>query len=101
MYLVNGMKAILVMRNRKPSKNYYDDEDIREIPIKVCPFGVDELVRFGLQTVPEAQGYFIVHRLCLSQKGDQLKFREKTYSILKVQEAWIFNRVEFKALAVK
>lgn len=101
MFLANGMKAILVMRNRKPSKSYYDDEDMKEVPIEICPFGKDDIVRFGLYTVSEAQGYFMVHRWCKVDGGDQLKFKGKTYSILKVQEAWLFNRVEFKVLAVR
>ena len=39
MFLVNGIKAILVMRNRTPSKSYYDDEPKKEVQIKVCPWG--------------------------------------------------------------
>lgn len=101
MFLVNGIKAILVMRNRTPSKSYYDDEPKKEVQIKVCPWGEHDVVKFGLYTVPEAQGYFMTHRWCKADIGDQLKYQGKTYSILKVEEGWIFNRIEFKILAVK
>lgn len=101
MYIVNGMEAILCMRNRKQISGYYDDEDIKKVAIKVCPFGVDKLISFGLCTVPEATGYFMVHRGARVEEGDQIKFKKNEYSVLKVQECWIFNRVEFKVIAVK
>lgn len=101
MFIINGINAILYMRNRNKSESYYDDEDIKKVPIKVCPFGVDKLVSFGLYTVPEATGYFMVHRRTDVDIGDQIKFNKTEYSVLKVQECWIFNRIEFKVIAVK
>ena len=59
MYNVNGMKAILVQNNRGTS-DYYDDQDKRQLKIKVCPYNADMSVKFGTDTVAEAKGYFIV-----------------------------------------
>lgn len=100
MFLINGMEGNLYQRNRNISNSYYDDEDIKGKIIKLCPFGADEIVKFGLYTVPEAKGYFMVHRKCPIEKGDQIKFKNIRYSVLEIQDCWIFNRVEFKVIAV-
>lgn len=101
MFIVNGMKAKLIKFNRNNDNSIYDDEDTQEENIKVCPYNVDDAIRFGVYTVPEATGYFQVHRKLDIRNGDQIVFRNKTYTVLKVQESWIFNRVENKMVAVK
>mgnify|MGYP001860300099 CR=1 FL=1 len=71
MFLVNGLKATLVQYNRNSDNSIYDDQDKQEISIKLCPYDISDGIKFG------------------------------TYTILKVQDNWIFNRVENKILAVK
>lgn len=100
MFLVNGMKATLVQYNRQES-GYYDDEDKRTKPIKVIPYSVDDAIRFGIYTVPEATGYFIVKRKTDIKEGDQIIWRNKTYTVLKVQDNWLYNRIENLEVAVK
>lgn len=108
MFLVNGLKATLTQYNRNADNSYYNDTDKKEVNIKLCPYNVDEKVTFGIKAVPEATGYYIVHRNTDVKEGDTIKFIGKynatnsdTYVILKVQDGWLFNRVENKILAVK
>jgi hypothetical protein len=54
-----------------------------------------------MYTVPEATGYFIVKRNTDIREGDQIVFRNKTYTVLKLSDNWIFNRVESIEVAVK
>ena len=100
MFLTNGMKADLIQYNRNSSQ-YYDDEDKQTLKIKVIPYNVDDAIRFGMYTVPEATGYFIVKRNTPIKEGDQIVFRNKTYTVLKVSDNWIFNRIESLEIAVK
>jgi hypothetical protein len=100
MFLTNGFKANLIQCNRNTSE-FYDDEDKQIIPIKVIPYDVDDAIRFGIYTVPEATGYFIVSRKTDIKEGDQIVFRDKTYTVLRVADNWIFNRVESLEVAVK
>ena len=100
MFNVNGMKATLIQNNRNESK-YYDDQDKQEVNIKVCPYNVDEAVKFGIYTTPEATGYFIVKGNTPVREGDQLKIGNRTFSIIKVQDEWIWNKVANIILAVK
>ena len=100
MYNVNGMRAILIQNNRGES-SIYDDQDKKQVPIKVCPYNVDQTVRFGIYTVPEATGYFIVKANTPVKEGDQLIIGGKTFSIIKVQDDWIWNKVANIILAVK
>lgn len=100
MYNINGLPATLIQNNRNESE-YYDDQDKQEVPIKVCPYNVDMTVKFGEYTVPEATGYFIVKRNTPVKEGDQLILDGKTFSILKVHDNWIWNKVANLILAVK
>lgn len=100
MFNVNGMSAILVQNNRNTS-SYYDDQDKQTVSIKVCPYNVDQSVKFGIYTVPEATGYFIVKANTPVKEGDQLIIGGKTFSIIKVQDDWIWNKVANIILAVK
>lgn len=100
MFNVNGFQATLIQNNRGESQ-YYDDQDKIEVQIKVCPYNVDMTVNFGTYTVPEATGYFIVKANTDVREGDQLVIDGRTFSILKVQDDWIWNKIANIILAVK
>ena len=100
MYNVNGMPAVLIQNNRNES-SYYDDQDKTEVDIVVCPYNVDQEVRFGTYTVPEAKGYYILKNTVNVKEGDQLRFNGKTYSIIDVQDNWIWNKIANYTVAVK
>lgn len=105
MFLVNGIKCTLRQFNRNESDSVYDDQEYRDVPIKCCPYDVDQAVRFGIYTIPEATGYYQLPRWVDVREGDQIiiktKSREIVHTILKVQDEWIFNRVENYICAVK
>lgn len=101
MFLVNGMKATLIQYNRNNENSIYDDEDKKTAIIKICPYNVDNDIRFATYTTPEASGYFITKRQYDVKEGDQIKFMNKTYTILRVMDGWQFNRIENYVLAVK
>ena len=104
MFNVNGFKATLIQNNRGINPNinkYYDDQDKNTLKIKVCPYNVDMSIRFGTYTVPEATGYFITKAKVDVREGDQLIIDGRTFSILKVQDDWIWNKVANIILAVK
>ena len=100
MFNVNGMNATLIQNNRGTS-SIYDDQDKTEINIKVCPYNVDQAARFGIYTIPEATGYFIVKSKIDVKEGDQIIFNGKEYSVLKVQDNWLWNKIANISLAVK
>ena len=100
MYNVNGMSAILIQNNRGESE-YYDDDDKRQVKIKVCPYNADISVRFGTYTIPEAKGYFIVKSKTPVKEGDQLLFEGRTFSIIDVKDNWIWNKLANIIIAVK
>ena len=100
MFNVNGLPAVLIQNNRNESE-YYDDQDKQEVNIKVCPYNVDMAIKFGINTVPEATGYFIIKAKTPVKEGDQLIIDGKTFSIIKVQDDWIWNKVANIILAVK
>ena len=100
MFNVNGMSATLIQNNRGTS-GMYDDQDKTEVDIKVCPFNVDQAVRFGIYTIPEATGYFIVKAGTDVKEGDEILFRDIKYSVLKVEDNWLWNKVANISLAVK
>lgn len=101
MFLTNGLKAKLIKYNRENVDKIYDDEPQKEQIIKVCPYDVSNGVAFGIYTVPNASGYFQVGRKIDVREGDQITFEGKTYTVLNVQDNWLFNRVENKILAVR
>lgn len=100
MYNVNGIKAILIQNNRNESE-YYDDQDKQQVNIKVCPYSSNQSIKFGIDTVPEATGYFIVKSKVPVREGDQLIYDGETYSILKVKDNWIWNKKVNITIAVK
>ena len=108
MFLVNGMKAKLRQFNRDEDNNVFDDQNYKEFFIKCCPYNVDESIKFGIYTHPEATGYYQVPRWVDVKEGDQIIFlgnrgviEERVHTILEVKDEWLFNRVENKILAVK
>ena len=101
MFLVNGFAAKLVQHNRNGKSLAYDDEDIQKIDIKLIPYNVDDTVNFGTYTVPEATGSFMVRRNVDIKEGDQIEYNNRVYTILKVAEKWIYNRIEYKVAWVK
>ena len=100
MFLTNAMKGTLIQHNRGVS-GVYDDEDIRTIPIRLCPYNQDISVVFGTYTIPEAKGYFIVKSSAPIKEGDQITFRGQTYSIIDVRDNWLWNKIENYTVAVK
>lgn len=100
MYNVNGMSATLIQNNRNVS-SVYDDQDKIEVPIVACPYNVDEAVRFGVYTTPEAKGYFIIKSNVDVREGDEIVFRNRTFSILEVQDNWIWNKLANIGVLVK
>lgn len=99
---MNGMRAVLIQNNRtKDYDSYYDDQDKDKTYIKVCPYNVDQAVKFGIYTIPEATGYFITKNKVDVREGDQLIFKGRTYSILKVEDSWLWNKIANIILAVK
>lgn len=100
MFNVNGMSATLIQNNRNTS-SYYDDQDKQEVDIVVCPYNVDQEVKFGTYTIPEAKGYFILKNTTDVKEGDQLIIGGKTFSIIDVQDNWIWNKIANYTVAVK
>lgn len=100
MFNVNGFKAILIQNNRGES-NYYDDQDKREVKIKLCPYNADMSVKFGINTIPEAKGYFIVKSKTPIKEGDQIIFEGRTLSVIEVRDEWIWNKLANIIIAVK
>lgn len=101
MYLVNGFKAKLIQHNRNGTSLAYDDEDIQKVDIKIIAYDMDNGLNFDTYTVPEASGSFMLRRDVDVKEGDEIEFENKTYSILKVAEKWIFNRIEYKVAFIK
>lgn len=101
MFNINGLKATLIQNNRGTSKSYYDDQDKKELDIKVCPYNSDQIVRFGIDTTSEAKGYFIVKADTDVREGDELIFNERKYSVIEVHDNWIWNKIANLILVVK
>lgn len=100
MFNVNGIKATLIQHNRNES-SIYDDQDKIEVPIVVCQYNVDQAVKYGVYTIPEATGYFIVKNKVDVREGDQILLRDRVYTILEVQDNWIWNKLANIGLLVK
>lgn len=101
MYLFNPKKAQLIRKNRN-TDYVYDDEDVEEtISLDVIPYNVDQAIRYGIYTDPEATGYFIIRHNADIREGDLITFNNRQYSVLKVQDNWIFNKIESIEVAVK
>lgn len=96
MQLGNGKKAVLRKFNRDSSNSYYDDQEYTDVPIKIIPFKADDLIKFGISSCPEATGYFQIDRREDVIEGDQILFKNRIYTILKLSDVWLFGRIENK-----
>lgn len=111
MFLVNGMAATLRKYNRKKQNEstgvweggtgVWDDEYVTTEQIVLCPYNQDIRVAFGVYTVPEAEGYYIVKRATDIKEGDQIVFGGQTLTVLKVKDNWIWNKIVNYTVAVK
>ena len=113
MILVNSQLATLRQFNRTDNDNqYFDDQNYKDVTIKCVPYDVDDLIRFGIYTIPEAKGYFMVNRNVDVRKGDQITFigkflnknielAGKKLTIIEVKDAWLYNRLENQIIIVK
>ena len=103
MYITNGLNATLVKYNRGLEENtgVWDDEYIKEESIVLCPYNQDVSVGFGIYSVPEAKGYFIVKNDVDVKEGDQVIFNNETYTIIDVKDNWIWNKIANYTIAVK
>lgn len=100
MFLTNAMKGTLTQYNRGVS-GVYDDEDQKTFTVQLCPYNQDVRVAFGTYTVPEAEGYYIVKSSVDVKEGDQITFMNKTYTVIKVKDNWIWNKIVNYTVAVK
>lgn len=100
MFNTNGMSATLIQNNRNES-SIYDDRDKNYIDIKICPYNVDQAVKFGVYTIPEAKGYFIVKHGTDVREGDEIIFNNHTYVVLQVNDNWVWNKIANIGLMVK
>ena len=101
MFITNSMSATLLKRNRNGDTGVYDDEYITEETIEICHYNEDTAISFGNDTVAEARGYFIVKRTADIKEGDQIIFNGETYSVIKVKDNWIWNKIVNYTVAVK
>lgn len=101
MFLVRGMKAKLVKHNRNGRSLAYDDEDKEIVNIEVIPYNVDDEVSFGTYTEPNAVGEFIIRRHVDVKEGDEIIWNNRTYSIIRLADKWLYNRIEYKVAHVK
>ena len=101
MFLVRGFKAKLIQYNRNGTSLAYDDEDKQTKNIEVIPYNADDSIRFGTYTVPEATGSFMIRRNVDIKEGDQIVIGNKTFTILKWADKWLYNRTEYKVAWVK
>ena len=106
MFNVNGMPAVLVKNNRNDFNYHlsyypYDDQDKQTENIIVCPYNVDQSVSFGVYSEGEATGYYILKNCVDVREGDELIFNNRRYSILKVKDNYIWNKLANFTVAVK
>lgn len=103
MFITNGLPATLIKRNRGNDVNtgVWDDEYTLTEDVVVCPYNQDVRVAFGVYTIPEAEGYYIVKNTTDVKEGDQITFMDNTYTIIKVKDNWIWNKIANFTVAVK
>lgn len=117
MILVNGQRAILRKFNRCEKDDYFDDRNYKDYPIKVVPYNVEEQINFNEYTTKEATGYYQCSRFIDVQPGDQIRFIGKRFrllnhieqkenendfhTIIRVEDNWVFNRVDNYILVVR
>lgn len=109
MFLVNGMNATLRQFNREENESYFDDQNFKEIKIKVCPYNADGTIQFDPVTTKEAKGYYQLPNWVDVQVGDQILFKGKFgtiknaqfQTVLEVKDNYLFNHIENIIVAVK
>lgn len=101
MMLANGKRAILRQFNRDDDNEMYDDESYKDKVIKIVPYKMDDTIKFGISSYPEATGFFQIDRRIDVLEGDQVIFQNKKYTILKLADSWLFGRIENKIVYVK
>lgn len=103
MFITNGLPATLIKRNRGNDVNtgVWDDEYTLTEDVVICPYNQDVRVAFGVYTIPEAEGYYIVKNTTDVKEGDQITFMDNTYTIIKVKDNWIWNKIANFTVAVK
>lgn len=101
MMLANGKKAILRQFNRDDDNEIYDDESYKDKPIKIIPYKMEDTIKFGISSYPEAKGFLQIDRRIDISEGDQVIFRNKKYTVLKLTDVWLFGRIESKIAYVK
>lgn len=100
MFITNGMKATLIKHNREET-GVWDDEYTSTEDIIICPYNQDIRVAFGVYTIPEAEGYYIVKNTTDIKEGDQITFNDNTFTVIKVKDNWIWNKIANLTIAVK
>ena len=100
MILTNLMDAKLYQYNRG-IVGVYDDEDIKEVKVKICPYNADTSIKFGIYTDQEDTGYYIVKGNVDIREGDQIEFRGERHTIMKVKDNWIFNKIVNMTILIK
>lgn len=101
MMLANGKRAILRQFNRDDDNEIYDDESYKDKDIKIVPYKMDDTIKFGISSYPEATGFFQIDRRIDVLEGDQVIFQNKKYTVLKLADSWLFGRIENKIVYVK
>lgn len=97
MFLNKSKTATL---NKYRSNDYYDDAITETKTIRVTPYNTDLSIRFGVNTIPEAKGYFI-SEFCDAKEGDTLTYENHDYTILQINDRWQFNKIVNLVLIVK
>ena len=104
MFITNGIPATLIKYNRPTEDADYtgvwDDEYTTEENIVVCPYNADATIQFGTYSVPGAEGFFILKNCVDVKEGDQIVIGDKTMTILKVKDNWIWNKIVNYTVAV-
>lgn len=109
MFLMNGMKATLRQYNRESNNEYFDDQNFKDVQIKLIPYNADSRINFDTVTTKEATGYYQLPRWVDVQVGDQILFKGKFneikdaqfQTVLEVKDNYLFNHVENKIVAIK
>lgn len=94
------MDAKLYQYNRDKD-SVYDDEDITEVDIKICPYNANTNIKFGIYTDKEDTGYYIVKNNVDVKEGDQVEFKGEKHTIMEVRDNWIFNKVVNITIRIK
>lgn len=101
MYLMNPKKAQLIRKNRRTGYVYDDEDILAPIKIDVIPYNINQSISYGIDTDPQASGYFIVRWFTDIKEGDQIIYEGRKYSVMTVKDNWIFNKVESIEVMVK